>query len=293
MFIWPDCIPCILKMSLEVARLSMKEEHAVKAFMGEIVRLPPLRGEEWNITSPEIIQWIWERMARITKDEDPLREIKAEQNRRALDLYGAASDRVRKSADPFLAALKLAIAGNSMDAMVNLHHDRWAGDFQGDLTGDWVLTDEGAEGLRNRLQEATRIVYLLDNCGEIVFDRLFLEVLKETYTREVSVVVRSRPILNDATIVEARSVGLPAVAPVIENGIPGPFPGTRLHLVSTDVRRLLMDADLVVAKGGGNLDSLTEDSQLKGRISFLFHGKCHPFCAPRNVSPGTLIVDNQ
>ncbi len=280
-------------MSLEIARLSMKEEHAVKAFMVEILSLPALRGEEWNITSPAIVQMIWERIVRVTKDEDPLREIKAGQNRKALDLYGVASDRVRKSADPFLAALKFAIAGNSMDAMVDLHRDQSAGAFQGDPAGDWVLTDEGAEGLRNRLRKATRIVYLLDNCGEIVFDRLFLEVLRETYKQQVSVVVRSRPVLNDATIAEARSVGLAAVAPIIENGIPEPFPGTRLHLVSTEIRRLLMAADLIVAKGVGNLDSLTEEGELKGRISFLFHGKCHPCCAPRNVSPGTLIIDNQ
>jgi uncharacterized protein with ATP-grasp and redox domains len=280
-------------MSLDVARLSMKEEREVKAFMGDILTLPPLRGEEWNITAPEIVQVIWARMVRITKDEDPVREIKAEQNRKALDLYGSASDQVRKSADPFLAALKFAIAGNSMDAMVNLHRDRSAGDSQGDPAEDRCLTGEGAEGLRNRLRAATRIVYLLDNCGEIVFDRLFLEVLKESYDREVSVIVRSRPILNDATIVEATSVGLPAVAPVIENGIPVPFAGTRLHLVSTEVRRLLMDADLIIAKGVGNLDSLTEERELKGRISFLFHGKCNPCCAPRNVSAGTLIVDNQ
>ena len=280
-------------MSLEIARLSMKEEHAVKAFMVEILSLPALRGEEWNITSPAIVQMIWERIVRVTKDEDPLREIKAGQNRKALDLYGIASDRVRKSADPFLAALKFAIAGNSMDAMVDLHRDQSAGAFQGDPAGDWVLTDEGAEGLRNRLRKATRIVYLLDNCGEIVFDRLFLEVLRETYKQQVSVVVRSRPVLNDATIAEARSVGLAAVAPIIENGIPEPFPGTRLHLVSTEIRRLLMAADLIVAKGVGNLDSLTEEGELKGRISFLFHGKCHPCCAPRNVSPGTLIIDNQ
>ncbi len=280
-------------MSLEIARLSMKEEHAVKAFMVEILSLPALRGEEWNITSPAIVQMIWERIVRVTKDEDPLREIKAGQNRKALDLYGVASDRVRKSADPFLAALKFAIAGNSMDAMVDLHRDQSAGAFQGDPAGDWVLTDEGAEGLRNRLRKATRIVYLLDNCGEIVFDRLFLEVLRETYKQQVSVVVRSRPVLNDATIAEARSVGLAAVAPIIENGIPEPFPGTRLHLVSTEIRRLLMAADLIVAKGVGNLDSLTEEGELKGRISFLFHGKCHPCCAPRNVSPGTLIIDNK
>ncbi len=293
MFIWPDCIPCILKMSLEIARLSMKDEDEVKAFMREVVSLPPLRGEDWNVTSPEIVQWIWERMVRATKDEDPLREIKAEQNRKALALYGAASDRVKKSADPFLTALKFAIAGNSMDAMVDVNRDRSAGEFQGDPDRDVSLTAGGAEGLRKRLHEATRIVYLLDNCGEIVFDRLFLEVLRETHGREVSVIVRSRPILNDATITDARSVGLPAVAPVLENGIPTPFAGTRLHLISTEVRRLLMEADLIVSKGVGNLDSLTEEDELKGRISYLFHGKCHPCCASRNVSPGTLIVDNR
>ena len=71
-------------MSLDIALLSIKEEHKVKAFMNEILSLPPLRGEEWNITSPEITQEVWQRVVRMTKDEDPLREIKAEQNRKAL-----------------------------------------------------------------------------------------------------------------------------------------------------------------------------------------------------------------
>jgi uncharacterized protein with ATP-grasp and redox domains len=287
MHIWPDCIPCIVKMFLDIALLSIKEEHEVKAFMNEILGLPALRGEEWNVSSPEITQKVWQRMVRITKDEDPLRNIKAEQNRKALDHYGTARDYVRKSADPLLAALTLAIAGNFM------HPEDRVDDFQRHHGGDWPLTDEAAEVLRDRLQKATSIVYLLDNCGEIVFDRLFLEVLKEVYEQEVWVIARGLPILNDATMAEAISVGLTMVAPVIANGIATPYAGTRLDLVSTKVRCLLTDADLILAKGGANLQSLVDERELKGRVSFLFHGRCRPRCAPRGVPIGTLIVDNR
>jgi damage-control phosphatase, subfamily I len=287
MNIWPDCIPCIIKMFLDIALLSIKEEHEVKAFMNEILGLPALRGEEWNVSSPEITQKVWQRMVRITKDEDPLRNIKAEQNRKALDLYGTARDHVRKSADPLLAALTLAIAGNFM------HPEDRVDDFQRHHGYDWPVTDEAAEVLRDRLQKATSIVYLLDNCGEIVFDRLFLEVLKEVYEQEVWVIARGRPILNDATTVEAITVGLPTVATVIGNGITIPFAGTRLDLVSSEVRDLLVGADLIIAKGGANLQSLVDERELKGRISFLFHGRCRPRYAPRGVPVGTLIVDNR
>ncbi len=293
MTIWPDCIPCIVQMSLDIALACLKEEHEIKAFMSEILGLPPLRGEKWDITSPEISEMVWHSIVRITKDEDPLRDLKAKQNQNALDLYGTARDQVEKSKDSLLSALRFAIAGNLLHPAVSSIHDQPAHGFQPHPAGDWPMTDEAAEVLRNRLQKATSIVYLLDNCGEIVFDKLFLEIVKEMYDREVWVIARGRPILNDATTVEAISVGLPMVATVIENGITIPFAGTRLDLVSSKVRDLLVGADLVLAKGGGNLQSLSEERELKGRISFLFHGRCRPRHAPRGVPKGTLIVDNR
>lgn len=287
MTIWPDCIPCIIQMSLDIALASIKEEREVKVFIKEILGLPALRGEEWNITSPEITQMVWQSLVRITGDDDPLKDIKNEQNRKALDLYPVASNHVRSSPDPVLAALKLAIAGNFMHPQdkvdnLKLQHE-----------GDWSLTGGTAESLRDRLRKATRIVYLLDNCGEAVFDRLFIEILQETYGQEIQVIVRGRPILNDATIADAISVGLPAVAPIIENGIAVPYAGTRIDLVSARVRRLLAKADLILSKGGANLQSLIEEREFKGRISFLFHGRCRPRSASRGVPQGTLIVDNQ
>jgi hypothetical protein len=275
-------------MSLDLARVSIKEEGEVKAFMTDILEMPALRGEEWDILSPEIVRAVWTRVVEITKDPDPLRKIKAEQNRKALDVYERAREHVRGRGDPFLAALRLAISGNALDAMVDVTEGRSNTRFDDGMT----LTGEGAEGLQSRLREAKRVVYLLDNCGEIVFDKLFLEVLQEGHGKDITVVARSLPVLNDATVSEAKSIGLDEVAPVIGNGIAAPFPGTKLSLVSDEVRKLLMAADLIISKGVGNLDSLTEEPELRGRISYLFHGKCRPCCAPRNVPHGTLIVDN-
>jgi damage-control phosphatase, subfamily I len=285
--IWPDCIPCILKMSLDVARLSLKDEEDLKAFVSDVLAMPPMRGEKWNISPPEIIRDIWGKIVGITNDPDPLREMKAEQNRKALRIYEQARDHARKSADPFLASLRFVIAANAMDVMVGVGRSELSAAFE---TGRMAITVAGAEQLRKRLDEANRIVYLTDNCGEVVFDRLFLEVLGERWRRNITVVVRGLPILNDATMLEARSVGLDQVAPVIENGITTPYPGTRLDLVSARVRDLLLKADLIISKGGGNLESLTEEIDLKGKTAFLFQGKCHPCCRPRDVALGTLIV---
>lgn len=289
MRIWADCIPCILKMALDVGRLSIKDEAGLKAFIAEVLTMPPLRGEEWSITSPEVVYGIWEKLVRITQDPDPLREVKAEQNRKALELYEKAREHIRMSGDPFLTALKLAVAGNAMDTMVGVGRDGSPGGLD---TESLAITREGAEQLRKKFAEAENIAYLVDNCGEVVFDRLFLELLQEVRKRNVTVVVRHLPVLNDVTIPEALTVGLDEVAPVVDNGIPVPYPGTRLNLVSREIRDLLLNVELIISKGVGNLDSLTEEPELKGKTAFLFHGKCHPCCSPRGVSLGTLIVDH-
>jgi len=289
MFIWPECIPCILKMSVDIARLSIRQEKGIKAFSRRILAYPAMRGEDWNITSPEVITAIWQDLVRLTKDPDPLKYMKAEQNDKALRMQEGARSRIVASKDPFLAALEMAIAGNALDAMVAVTGSDLK-DAENDALPPAIV---GAEVLRSRIERARSIVYIIDNCGEVVFDKLFLEVIKATYEARTIVLARGRPILNDATVVEARLVGLDKVAPVRSNGITVPFPGTRLHLVSKGVRRLLAEADLIISKGVGNLDSLTEEAELRGRISFLFQGKCIPCCTPRGLSLGTLVIDNQ
>lgn len=290
MLIWPDCIPCILKMSLGVVRLVMEDEVQVRRCMEEILTLNALRGQEWQVIPPRVVRDVWLKISEISGQTDPLKGIKAEQNRRALQIYPLAKELIFKSHDPFLVALKFAIAGNAWDAMVNMKEERMDGVIQG--LDRFHINFDNVYNLKERLKNTRTLIYLSDNCGEIVFDKLFLEVLRQKYDLEVTVVTRTLPVLNDATFQDACSVGLDGVAHLMENGVPEPIPSTLLEKVSPEVKALIQKSDLLISKGVGNHDSLTEEKGLKGKISFLFHGKCHPCCSLYKVPLDALIVYN-
>lgn len=290
MKIWPDCIPCILKMSLGIARVAMKDETQVKKFMESILGLGYFTGEGWKVTSPDVIREVWLKVIEVSGEVDPLREIKDEQNRRALAIYSAAKELVSKSKDPFLTAVKLAIAGNSIDAMTDVK-----GGAPEEIIERWdrlEIDSENLDCLKERLKKARRLVYLGDNCGEIVFDKLLMEVLLKTDHLEIAFITRSLPILNDATLRDAVSIGMGEVAQLVENGISEPLPGTFLERIDSELKRLIERADLIISKGGGNYDSLTEEEGLKGKVSFLFLAKCHPYCSNHRVSIGDPVIYN-
>jgi len=289
MLIWPDCIPCILRMSLEVARLAMKDEERIKRFMKKLLKLRSLKGEDWSVTSPEVIRDVWIIMEQISGEADPLRWVKEEQNRRALKILPRVREQILRSYDPLEEAVKFAIAGNSIDAMVN-RREKSEKIFE-ILQGHKIDPFEMRQ-LKERLKRARMLVYLGDNCGEIVLDRLLIETIRDRYDLDVIFVTRTLPVLNDATLQDAISVGMEEVAQVVENGIPEPLPGTVLQKASPQVRTLMEGADLIISKGGGNYDSLTEEERLKGKITFLFQAKCYPYCSLYRLPLGGLIVYN-
>jgi hypothetical protein len=276
-------------MSLELARRVIKEGIRVQRFMQEILAWKSLRGEEWNVRSPEIVRDVWLKLRDLCPgEEDFLKELKNDQNRKALKLLPLAKDAVLKSSDPFLSALKLAIAGNALDAMMSV-----AGDSAQMMIPELdrlVICPENVRIFKERLQRSRQLVYLSDNCGEIVFDRLLIEVLREMFGSKVILVTRTLPVLNDATLQDAYSAGLGSVVPLVENGIREPFPGTALEKVSLEVREAIATSDLLISKGTGNYDTLTDEESLRGKISFLFHGKCHPCCSSRDMPLGSLII---
>jgi uncharacterized protein with ATP-grasp and redox domains len=290
MKIWPDCIPCILKMSLGIARVVMKEEDQVRRFMEQVLALKYFNGEEQNVTSPEVIKEVWLKFIEFSGKADPLKEIKDQQNRKALAIYPGVKELVLKSKDPFFEAIKLAIAGNSIDAMTDVQ-----GEAPEEILKKWQRLEidrEKLNGLKERLRKTQRLVYLGDNCGEIVFDRLLMEVLLTMYNVEITFITRTLPILNDATLEDALSVGLREVTHVMENGMAEPLPGTFLKRISSESKILIERSDLVISKGGGNYDSLTEEEGLRGKISFLFLAKCYPYCHLHHVSLGVPVIYN-
>jgi damage-control phosphatase, subfamily I len=275
MLIKPDCISCILKMAITAIRKLTADEEVIRELTVRILTIPALQGRQWDLPSPEVIERVMEMLIESFGTADPFQALKQEQNRIALALYPALQKMVREADDPLQTAVKLAIVGNAIDLMVT---DRVPDlekmirrEVQQPLPGE-VL----AEFLK-KLGEARTLVYLADNSGEIVFDKLLLETIQDRYSPRVTFVVRSVPALNDATWKEAEMVGLDQVASIMVNGLTAPVPGTVLARCSSALREKVRDADLVISKGGGNFDTLEGEKDLESDISFLLLSKCIPY----------------
>jgi uncharacterized protein with ATP-grasp and redox domains len=144
---------------------------------------------------------------------------------------------------------------------------------------------------RSRLAKTRCLVYVGDNAGEIVLDRLLIQTIRERFETEVFFVHRSMATLNDATLEDARLAGLDRVATLRANGIQGPFPGTILKRCSPDIRDLLARSDLIISKGGGNFDTLDDQSAaIRCPLTFLLVSKCHPYYERFGVEPFRPIL---
>ena len=155
------------------------------------------------------------------------------------------------------------------------------------------VSKENYREFEAKLKPCRHVLYLGDNAGEIVFDKLLIQTIKKLNHVEVIFAVRSLPTLNDATRKEAKFVGLDEVSTVVENGIDGPLPGTILRRCSREMRTLFDRADLVISKGGGNFDTLDEEKEnLKKNITFMLLSKCYPYYSHFGVPLDEPILVN-
>ncbi|VBB46617.1 conserved hypothetical protein [uncultured Desulfatiglans sp.] len=276
MLIQPDCIPCILKMAVYVMRALQFDKDESRVLYGRIAALPSLQGGRWNYTSPEIIEQVMDIILQARQEEDPFHAIKRTQNQMIMDVVPYLETLVREDPNPLLTAVKLAILGNNIDFMVGENPPDIKHLIREKLQAP--IPPERFGRLEEGLSRAKRMVYFADNAGEIVFDRVLIGILKERFDADITLVVRQRPTLNDTTLEEARAVGIDALVPVIPNGMDGPFPGTRLERCSAEVNTLVEEADLILSKGGGNYDSLSEEREdVTRKIAYLLVSKCYPY----------------
>lgn len=290
MNVWPDCIPCILKMSVDIARNTFKNEEDVRVFFERIMAMKHFKENRWDITPPELIKDIWRILEHATGIKDPLAEKKRLQNDIAIKVYPFARKSIKDSDDPFVEALKWSISGNFIDIMAEVH-DIAIDDILARINGT-KLSVQAVEELKKRIEKSRNIVYLCDNCGEIVFDRLFGECLREHFQVKIIFIVRSVPVLNDAVLDDAIYTGLNMVGEIIKNGINEPLPGFLMSMTSRGMLKLMEEADLIVSKGGGNFDTLSGEESLRGKISFLLQAKCQPYVSIYRVRKGDLIINN-
>lgn len=267
-----DCYLCLLRQSLEAARLASNDEalHQKVLFTG----MRYVLGEDPQTPPPMIGRAIHRLIRSLADNPDPYRAEKERSNAFMLAQFDTMKERIRSAADPLEAAVRLAIAGNSIDCALGLVKQE-AIDRAFDQAFDRPINGP-MDRFRAEVCAANRILYITDNAGEIVCDRLLIEELTETFGQSVTVAVRGRPIINDATREDAEAVGLAAAAEIIDNGNDGL--GTFLDECSEEFLTHFTGDSLVIAKGLANYETLVENEtrwQPK-KIAFLFKAKC-PF----------------
>jgi len=225
---------------------------------------------------------IHQALRKITGNDDPYRQAKRKANEMALALYPELKQRVRGAPDAFAAAVHLAIAGNVIDLGCKSQLSDEEVYHAIDNALHEPMNRQAIDDLHKAVVSAKTILYLTDNAGEIVLDRLLIEQLP---MERVTVAVRGRPIINDATYEDAQAAGLTDLVEVIDNG--SDVPGTILDLCSQDFRDRFHSAGLVIAKGQGNYETLSE----KGRnIYFLLKAKCLVIARDIGCPVGQTVV---
>ncbi|NTW25952.1 MAG: DUF89 family protein [Lentimicrobium sp.] len=276
----PRCSDCLLRTYQRLFgkfNTTVTEQQDFLMFFKELIRVGDHK------TTPEIQRELSLAFSSISGVVDLFAEEKAESNRVALELYSEWKPKVTASANPFKLALRLSIAGNIMDYgasnSFDIHHTI-------EYVNSAGFAIDHTDLLEEAISRAKKILYLGDNAGEIVLDKLFLETIGHP---DVTFAVRGGIALNDATIQDAEAIGMEAVAIVISNGFDAP--STVLAECSAEFLTIYHAADLIISKGQGNLEGLIDEND--PRIFFLLMVKCELMAEKLSVEKGSFVVYNQ
>jgi len=274
-----ECIPCFVRQATEAITLSVKSPSRRTKILQCV--LHGLADADWSNSPPAVAQELHRIIRRETGTSDPYRAVKERMNRLATGLLPQCRALIAGAADPREMLVRVAVLGNLLDSGAKNPFE--PEDLPQVLA---TLADKPLAGdpqeLFHAAQQAKRILFLADNAGEIVFDRLLIEALPTT---KVTVAVRGRPILNDALHEDAALAGITECVTVIDNG--SDAPGTVLADCSAEFRTHFQRADLIIAKGQGNYETLAET---QAPIFFLFTVKCPLVAAQIGEPTGTLIA---
>lgn len=268
-----DCLPCFFRQTLEAGKLLGLPADSIKHIMDEIGN--ELKHFPLEMSPPEMSYHMQRLFVELTGKEDPYLEIKDLSNREALAVIDELRAIVRNSQTPLETAVKLACAGNIIDygafpSGVDVQVEITKILQQQNTSGGSASSLFDFASFHQALKSARRILYIGDNAGEIVFDRVLLETIAQEFPQiELHFVTRESPILNDVLTKDALDCGLDSVATIVSSG--SKTPGLLLNKADPAFLKLYHEADMIISKGQGNFEAL---SDAEGPIFFLFIIKC-------------------
>ncbi len=256
----PDCLPCFKKQAAYAAGLATASPEMQNEIMASAAGI--ISSFDLELSPPENAVYLYRMIAEQTGNPDIFADLKNLSNQTVLKMLPDLENKISQAADPLRTAALLTLAGNIID--YGSHQD-----FDVNRAVDECLNKDLAidaiDELRTDLRRAGKILYLGDNCGELVFDRLLIK----QFDQEVTLAVKEKPIINDALPADAEECGLGGLCRIISNGTD--CPGTPLRSCNNEFKKIFNEADLIISKGQGNFETLSE---IPGPIYFFLMVKC-------------------
>jgi uncharacterized protein with ATP-grasp and redox domains len=271
-----DCYPCFFQQILNTSLMMNVDERKIREILISFGQ--NLSQIQAQATPPEIGREAYRLISEKTGIPDLYAEKKKKCTEQALSLYPRLKEQIVSSGDRLEMAIRMAIAGNVIDFGANA-------DFDLERDVEILLSQELAidqyQEFCHVLQRARNVLYLADNPGETVFDRLLIEELG----KPVVYAVREKPVINDAIYQDALDAGLDNVAEIVSSGTDAP--GTILDLCSESFLNIYRSADLIISKGQGNYEGLSDEIR---PVFFLLKAKCSVIAKDIGVKQGSIIL---
>lgn len=234
-----------------------------------------------SLSAPYLSLLIHRLAKKVLGNKDLYQKEKAQANNLLLSHYNYWLDRAMKAEQPLFVSAKLAVLGNIIDYGAHSVPDDILKEIGHLMDQPLVLDDR--ECLMEELKKAKSVLYLGDNCGEIVFDKLFIELLQHP---NLTFVVRGEPVINDVVMEDAIDVGMNQLCKVISNGHDAP--STLLDNCTEELQSLFKTADVIISKGMGNLEGLLDEK--RDNIFFMLMAKCDYIADKLGVAKGDLVI---
>lgn len=285
-----DCIPCFFKQALEAARLAGASPKTQKKILYDLAE----KLDQFPMSScpPEMARVVYGLVGKATGKRDPYKSIKQKSNKLALRLYGKFKNKVNHSGDRLLTAVELAIAGNIIDYGVKSSVNIGKEILNILAMESKVIKKEKKKFFnypvfKKAVSKAKKILYLGDNAGETVFDRILIEEIKRMDSKkEIIYIVKEKPVINDALLEDAKICGIDKIAKIISSGLS--IPGTVLRLTSKKFQKVFKNSDIIISKGQGNFEALSQEKTKP--LFFLFMAKCPVVSDYAGCNLGDIIL---
>jgi len=277
-----ECIPCIFNQLVDVVHFNKMDDETgmniMEQAMSRMQNYDLLKG-----SAPEITAIIHKDIRELTGIDDLYYQAKRESNKLAMSLQKRVKGMIIDSENLLDSYVKMAIAGNVMDYGTRIRYSI-------EDTIDTILHSPFAINDFDKFssdlaQNGKKILYIGDNAGEIVFDKIFIEYLSAEYQHQITYLVKSEPILNDVLLEDAIEVGLDKLVRVLESG--SVTPGTLYKQMKPEIKKLYEQADFIISKGQGNFETLPRELT---KTYFLLKMKCPKIAEMLGIKLGDLIV---